>query len=118
MNTDHYKEALEKEQKSLEHKLGEVARINPDNPRDWEPTPADLNIPTSDKNDMGDVMEEYEARTAVEVELENRLVDVKAALVRIKDGGYGICKISGEKIEEERLEANPAAATCMAHINE
>ena len=31
-------------------------------------------------------------------------------------GTYGSCEISGEAIEVERLEANPAARTCKAHI--
>jgi len=118
MNTTHYKEILEAEEKDLEHGLGEIAHKNPKNDKDWETTPPDMNVPSADKNDMGDVMEEYESRMAVQVELENRLVEVKAALTRIKDDKYGICKVSGEEIEEKRLEANPAATTCMEHINE
>ena len=118
MNTENYKKALEQEKEKLEHELGEVARINPRNSKDWEATPADLNIPKSDKNDMGDAMEEYEGRMAVQVELENRLVDIKSALARIEEGTFGVCKVDGGEIEEKRLEANPAATTCMEHINE
>ncbi|VAW25482.1 hypothetical protein MNBD_BACTEROID04-515 [hydrothermal vent metagenome] len=118
LDIKHFKEKLEEEKATLEGELKGVARINPDNPNDWEPTPGDLNIPKSDKNDMGDVMEEYESRTAVEVELENRLENVKNALKKIEEGGYGKCKIDDGDIEIDRLEANPAAETCKEHINE
>jgi len=118
MDTKHFKEKLEEEKATLEKELTGVARINPDNPDDWEPTPGDLNITKSDKNDMGDAMEEYEGRMAVEVELENRLENIKKALERIENNTYGKCKIDGGDIEIERLEANPAAETCKTHINE
>jgi RNA polymerase-binding transcription factor DksA len=118
MDTKHFKEKLVEEKAILEGELKGVARINPDNPDDWEPTPGDLNIPKSDKNDMGDAMEEYEGRMAVEVELENRLDSVKKALDRIEKDNYGKCKVDGGDIEIERLEANPAAETCKTHINE
>lgn len=118
IDTQHFKKKLAEERTTLEGELSGVARVNPDNPADWEPTAGDLNIPTSDKNDMGDAMEEYEGRYAVEVELENRLDEVKKAIRRIDDGAYGACNICGESIETDRLEANPAAETCKAHINE
>ncbi len=120
MNIDikHFKEKLEEEKSVLEVELSGVARVNPDNPEDWEPTPSDLNIPKSDKNDMGDAMEEFENRSAVEVELENRLHNIKKAISRMEDGKYGICKICNEPIEIDRLEANPSAETCKAHLNE
>ncbi len=118
MDIKYFKKKLEEEKGILEGELKNVARINPDNPKDWEPTAVDLNIPKSDKNDMGDVIEEFESRSAIEVELENRLNEIKKASIRIRDGKYGICKICNMEIEKERLEANPAAETCKTHINE
>lgn len=118
INTTYFKEKLEKEKDVLEGELKGVARINPDNPEDWEPTAVDLNIPKSDKNDLGDSMEEFENRSAIEVELENRLNNIKKAINRIEEGKYGLCKVCGKQIETERLEANPAAETCKEHINE
>ena len=49
-------------------------------------------------------------------ELEIRYNEVKEALKRIEEGTYGICRVSGEQIEPERLEANPAATTCIKHL--
>ena len=39
------------------------------------------------------------------------------ALERIEKGTYGICEVGNEEIEEDRLNANPAARTCKAHLN-
>lgn len=112
----HFKSRLESEKKTLENELSSVGRINPSNPEDWEATPADLNIPQADKNEVADQMEEFEERAAVEKALEDRLVEIKEAINRMESGSYGKCNVCGEEIEEKRLEANPAAETCMGHI--
>lgn len=38
---------------------------------------------------------------------------IEAALVRIRTGEYGYCLKCGEDIAEKRLQADPAALTCM-----
>lgn len=114
----HFKEELEKEKKQLEVSLAEVGQKNPDNPADWEGTSEPLDAERSDKIDTADNIEEYESNVAVVNELETRLNNINAALQRIEDGTYGKCKISGGLIEEDRLEANPAADTCKKHMND
>jgi RNA polymerase-binding protein DksA len=42
-----------------------------------------------------------------------RLADVEAALARREAGAYGICENCGRPISPERLEARPAARTCI-----
>ncbi len=115
MNTDIFKEKLAVELAKLDDELKSIGRRNPANPADWEATAEDLNIPASDPNDVADSIEEYETRSAELKELESRYNSVKAALVRIEEGTYGICSVDGEPIEQERLEANPAATTCIKH---
>ncbi len=47
------------------------------------------------------------------------IADIDQALLRIKEGSYGICARCGKAIEERRLEALPTArydATCQAEI--
>lgn len=39
--------------------------------------------------------------------------DIDVALQRLKEGSYGICVDCGQKINPERLEANPAAVRCL-----
>lgn len=120
MNTDikKFKTQLEQELKVLESDLTSVGRVNPENPNDWEPRPADQDISEADPNEMGDKFEEYEENTAILKPLEIRYNDVKKALAKIESGnGFGVCEVCDGKIEADRLEANPAAATCKAHMN-
>ncbi|MFA5830196.1 MAG: TraR/DksA C4-type zinc finger protein [Candidatus Paceibacterota bacterium] len=117
-NTEHFKELLLEEKKQLEKELGSVGRVNPLNTADWEGTPGDTeNIDAEDENSLADKFEEFEERSAVETELEVRLNEINAALERTEKGGYGICRVCQGEIEDERLEANPAAETCKGHIN-
>lgn len=118
IDTQHFKEKLEKELRILTEELKSVGRINPDNPADWEPTPAKMDTQQSDSNERADAVEEYETNTAVLKKLEIRYNNVKGALKKIEDGTYGVCEIKGGQIDIDRLEANPAARTCKEHMNE
>jgi RNA polymerase-binding transcription factor DksA len=111
----YFKDKLEKEQERLIEELKTVGRINPDNPADWEPVPGEKDDGTADKNDFADSIEEYEQNTAILKQLEIQFNEVKKALKKIEDGTYGVCEVSGEPIEKERLEAYPAASTCKKH---
>lgn len=116
MNTTHFKERLEAEKAELEAQLRTVGRQNPSNPNDWEAVPSEVGQ-EADPNDQADLIENYEENTAILKDLEIRYNDVKAALEKIDAGTYGICEVSGEPIEEDRLEADPAARTSKAHLN-
>lgn len=117
IDTAHFEQKLKEEKKRLETELLSVGRINPDNPADWQATPSPIDVMQADKTEVAEQMEEFEGRSAVEAELENRLGSVNHALERIKKGTYGICEKGGESIETARLEANPAAKTCKKHLN-
>lgn len=112
----HFKNKLEEEKKLLEKELAEVGRRNPDNPSDWEATPAEDARAHADDNLAADEIEEYEENMAIVNTLETRYNDVKLALEKIEKGTYGICEVSGHEIEPERLEANPSARTCKEHM--
>lgn len=116
MNTDHFRTRLTEEKATLEAELATVGRKNPSNPGDWEPVPEDASM-EPDPNDQADQMEEFGNNNAILVDLEKRYNDVVDALARIDAGTYGICEVSGEQIEEDRLEADPAARTSKAHMN-
>lgn len=115
---EHYKDLLLAEKKRLLEELPSVGRINPENPDDWEGTSGEGETETEDDNILADKLEEFEERSAIEVELESQLILVKNALERIDKGTFGICKVGGEEIEADRLEVNPAAETCKKHIND
>ncbi len=118
-NIEHLKQKLEEEKRLLETELSSVGQKNPDVPGDWEATPGgDATLQDTDENIKADNYEELAERSGVGAELEERLLNVNRALKKIEDGTFGICEISGEPIEEDRLAANPAARTCKKHINE
>lgn len=55
--------------------------------------------------------------TAVEAHdtLATLLEEVRHAISRIDEGGYGVCEECGEAIPEGRLEARPWATRCVRH---
>jgi DnaK suppressor protein len=113
-----FKKKLEEEKTKLETDLKEVGHKNNAVPGDWEAVSTDNDESIkADKNEVADKIEEYEANTALVNQFETRLTEVNEALARMKDGTYGICRVSGKHIEIERLEANPAATTSKEFIN-
>ena len=96
-----------------------MGKRNPANPSDWVPAKTggegDFG---ADRNDNADLIEEMHDSNASLNELEGQLNTVLMALEKIEKGTYGTCEISGEPIEIERLNANPSARTCKAHMGE
>ncbi len=117
IDLDFFKEKLNEELLLVERELQEIGAKNPSNQSDWEAQGNSLDIDTADETEVADKMEELGNNTAVLSSLETKLKDIKDALEKIENDNYGICEISGEMIEEERLIANPAARTCKAHMN-
>lgn len=117
IDIQYFKDKLEKELKTLESELQSVGHKNPDNPKDWEASSGTVDINASDPADIADNIESYESNTAVLKPLEIQYNEVKMALDKIKKGTYGVCEVGGEPIEKGRLEANPSARTCVAHMN-
>jgi len=111
MKTNTIKTKLEEEKKLLENELGSLGKV--DIKGDWEATPEEESTgPQADENDLADKSEEYEERTSALNSLELRLADINKALLKIENSEFGICEVCGKEIEEDRLEANPAADTC------
>lgn len=115
-DTQYFKTKLEKEKKILEDELRTVGKANPTNPQGWEANSGGMEVDTADENEVADKMEELEENELILGQLEKQLTEVDAALERIKVGKYGVCEISGEAIEKERLEAMPSARTCIKHM--
>ncbi|MBI5138817.1 MAG: TraR/DksA C4-type zinc finger protein [Candidatus Vogelbacteria bacterium] len=117
-----FQKKLEEDKKRLETELSGVSvRVNPKDPENWEAaydTPDELTETHSAEIDPMDVAEtigNYEKGFALNQQLEEQLNRVKHALDKIKDGTYGMCDKCNSMIPLARLEANPAAVTCMAH---
>lgn len=118
LDTNKFKGLLEAEKAKLEAELATIGRKNPNNPEDWEAVQGETNVDYADRNEMGDAIEQYEENTGILKQLETRLNNVNKSLQAIEEGTYGICSVSGQPIELDRLEANPAAQTCKAHMND
>lgn len=54
-----------------------------------------------------------EALTGVDDVLRGEIREIKAALLRLKNGTYGICTSCGKPIDAARLEALPTASQCV-----
>lgn len=117
-DTTRAREVLTAEKTELEKALSEIAELSPNNPNDWVAKDTPLDVATADENEFADRIEERLQNQSEQDLLERRYRDVVRAIEKISGGTYGICEISGEPIEEDRLLANPAARTCKAHMEE
>jgi DnaK suppressor protein len=115
-DTSKYKELLETEKTNLEKQLATIARPNTENPGQWEAIQVDT-TQESDLHDQADLLDQYQENRALVDVLNPRHTEVVAALERIKEGSYGICMKCHKPIEEERLNADPAAMTCKEDLS-
>lgn len=114
---DELRNALEAERDSLEEELAGHGRVLND-AGDWQGSSEGYEGEESDPIDAADQIEELVTNIPLVAELEERHTDVAEALEKMEQGVYGICEECGEPIPVERLKANPAARTCIAHAQE
>jgi len=114
MKTDKYKNKLEEEKKILEDELSELGKLINKKTDDWEAAPeSEMNTQeVQNEGDMAERSEDFEERSSQLNVLETRLLNIDGALNKIKNNKFGICETCGVEIEEDRLEANPAAQSC------
>ncbi len=105
------KKRLLEEKKRLEELLSRVAKRDPKG-GDFHPTYEEFGS-KEDENALE--VAAFAERIAEQHDLGGKLRQVLAALKRIAEGGYGICKLGGEEMPAERLEAVPEAENCIKH---
>jgi RNA polymerase-binding transcription factor DksA len=117
MNLDiqHFKTLLIKEKETLEKDLRNIGRKIDPSGVTWE-TVSNENEDTADREDVASAIESFENNEGAVSILETQLHEVNHALEKIEKGTYGICEVSGEEIELDRLEANPSARTSKKHL--
>ncbi len=76
----------------------------------------DIDASATESDEIADRMESEEEHSSETTTLLDRKKEITAALARMAAGTYGFCEECGEKVEEDRLEANPAAAMCKMHM--
>ncbi len=109
------REVLEAERTTLQTDLSEHGAKEPDGI--WDPSSSGLVGEEADTSDAADQIEELVTNVPIEHDLASRMHDVGDALEKMEQGTYGICEVSGEEIPFDRLTANPAAHTCIAHTS-
>ncbi|MDO8620314.1 MAG: TraR/DksA C4-type zinc finger protein [bacterium] len=115
IDTNNFKDKLLAEKTLVEKELSTVARKNPENPGDFEPVP-DTDERPAERDEVADKLESFEENIAITRQLEARLGEINSALDALQSGTYGKCSVCENDIEIERLEANPSATTCKAHM--
>lgn len=115
--TSNFKDALEELLLKVTEELSTVAILN-EATDDWVAVPTGTEVAEPDDNEAADVVEDWNERRASVAVMETDYRNIVRALQKINSGTYGMCEISGEPIEYDRLVANPAARTCIAHMNE
>lgn len=118
METHTFKVRLEEMLETITHDLQAIGIHNPANPSDWLAVPEELDAEEPDENLAADAVEEWNGRAALVAELEPQYNSIMSALARIELGTFGICEVCKSAIEEKRLNANPIARTCIAHLEE
>lgn len=103
LDIQYFKDKLEEELEQVATELGDLGH------EDIDPT-------ATEKDEIADRFEEQAEHQSESGTLIKRRNELQAALERIKNGTYGICEEGGEEIDQERLEANPAARTCSMHV--
>jgi RNA polymerase-binding transcription factor DksA len=117
IDLEHFKKKLLEEKAALEKELEQVGIKDPTR-TNWEARPADTrDISSADENTVADAIEGYEENNAITNTLEARYKDIVSGLDKIEKGVYGKCQVCQKDIELARLEANPAARTCIEHMS-
>lgn len=117
MDKKSIKGSLEKERDTLVEQLREIAKLNTDT-NTWEAMPEAQDRPETDQNDMADRAGDFEDRSARVPILEERLAAINSSLSHIDRKDFAKCVVCGKSIEAARMNANPAAKTCIEHVNE
>lgn len=113
METTHFSRLLEEEKATLESELSSRGKKIG---ADWQGSSADFEHDSSTgEHEAADQIEELATNVPLTEQLETRYQEVVDALARIEAGTFGVCTVGGEAIPADRLEANPAASTCIAH---
>ena len=115
---DSFKKRLEGELKLVEQELKSMGVEDVHAPGGWDATPGDVDESATEEDEIADRIEQQEENAEEIAALQTHWHNVKRALGKIEEGNYGLCEISGEEIEEDRLEVNPSARTCKAHMED
>jgi RNA polymerase-binding protein DksA len=103
---EHFEKKLKEEQKESEEKIEQYQ----DHLEEMEDNLDDTNSSAAHHQGNIGTSEDERERYYIMIEKEKeKQEEINMALNRIETGNYGICKVTGEPIQKERLEAKPYA---------
>ncbi|HUX85958.1 MAG TPA: TraR/DksA C4-type zinc finger protein [Chloroflexota bacterium] len=102
--------ALLRERQSLR----KSAQLSGESARALSDSAADEGTVSGEQADVASTMVDEEIDLAMETAAREKLVEINAALRRLKDGTYGVCKYCGQPIQIDRLRAIPWTTVCVA----
>lgn len=103
---EHFEKKLKEEQKESEKKIELYGKSLDELEGNMEDTSSSADHHQGNIGSDEDEREKYYLMIEKEKE---KLEEINMALNRIETGNYGICKVTGEPIQKERLEAKPYA---------
>ncbi|MFN2504479.1 MAG: TraR/DksA C4-type zinc finger protein [Acidimicrobiales bacterium] len=109
MDSDHAHRRLEEERVRLQ----QVKDDQLQNDESEGANLAELSNMDQHQADVGTETFEREKDLSILEGVEAELADIERALERLNDGTYGVCEACGRPIDEDRLEAVPAARLCL-----
>lgn len=101
---------IEKYRKRLIEERDRLSKETPSVSEIAEPALDDLQVTAADAPVLGEIKDVQDEILDMKT---HRLRQVQAALQSIDDGTYGICIRCNKPIDPRRLDADPAAMTCM-----
>ncbi len=109
VDTEHFRETLMAERMRVQEALKYLHDENPGSIEDeTQEIPSDNHL-----GDMATVTFDRELDYSLEENEERLLAAIDAALGRIDEGTFGICRTCGRPIGDERLEAVPHTTQCI-----
>jgi RNA polymerase-binding transcription factor DksA len=108
------RDMLEAERATLGEELATYGRKE-ESTGQWEGSAKGGEGEEADQGDIADNIDEMVTNVSLVDEFKVRERELVDALARMDNGTYGFCDTCKTPIPFERLEANPAARTCIAH---
>jgi RNA polymerase-binding transcription factor DksA len=111
IDTEHFRERLEDERRRA---MEAIEYLHKENPGSLEDETGELVSGSADNHPADTATEtvDREIDYTLEENSGNVLREIEAALLRIEDGTFGICRTCGKPIEPERLEYLPWTTQC------
>jgi RNA polymerase-binding protein DksA len=109
IDSEHFRNRLREERKRVKEAIDYLHEENPGSVQDETQDSTADNHPA----DVATVTFDRELDYSLEENEERLLAAIDAALARIEEGTFGICRTCAQPIAEERLEALPWTTQCI-----